>query len=153
MPVKELAPLPNPPSPKHLSFNRPPGSPSALPNPRKKTYSDMYLAKKASSQKPLAAIQPTPSVGGHWGNTGSLSSGNDRGAPLFTPRHSSVSDDHSTASIMQPNSSMSVTWPHSGSMALSKVTNQITADTSKLTGGNNNNYYDIIAFLSSFERP
>lgn len=134
MPVKELAPLSNPPSPKHLPFHPPPESPSALSNPRKKTYSDMYLAKKASSQKPLAAIQPTPSAGGHWGNNvSSLSGANDRGAPLFTPRHSSVSDDHSTST---PNSSMSVTWPHSGGGgALSKVTNQITADTSKITGG------------------
>ncbi len=132
MPVKELAPLSNPPSPKHLPFNPLSESPSVLPNPRKKTYSDMYLAKKAS-QKPLAAIQATPSAGGNWGL---LSSANDRVAPLFTPRHASVSDDQSTTATIQPNSSMSVTWPRSGGgVALSKVTNQITADTSKITGG------------------
>ena len=48
----------------------------------------------------------------------------------------SVSDDQSTTATIQPNSSMSVTWPRSGGgVALSKVTNQITADTSKITGG------------------
>ncbi len=135
MPVKELAPLPNPQSSKHLPFSPPPVSPSKLPIQRKKNYSDMYMVKVSSTQKPLAAVQPPPNTGGHWGNGGSsLSSANDRGPPLFTSRHASVGDEHT--SIMQPNASMSVTWPRpGGGVALMRGTNQITADTSKITGG------------------
>ncbi len=135
MPVKELAPLPNPQYAKHLPFSPPP-SKLHVPIQRKKNYSDMYMVKVSSAQKPLAAVQTHPSAGGHWGNESSLSSANDRGPPLFTPRHASVGDEQHT-SIMQPNASMSVTWPRSGGgVALTRGTNQITADTSKITGGN-----------------
>ena len=139
MPVKELAPLPNPLSPKHL-FTPPPVSPSSLTTPRQMTYSDMFKAKKASSQKPLpltqslATVQPPTTTGGPWTNGGVLSSTNERAQPLFTSRHASVGEDQSRT--VPPNASMSVTWPRSGGgVSQMKLTNQISADTSKLTGG------------------
>lgn len=140
--MQELAPLPNPlspnlPSPNHLPFTPPPSSPSVLNTPRKKSYSDMFMTKMAVSHKqPLGAIQPSPSSAGHWVNGGSLFSPNDRGPPLFTPCHPSIRDEQSQTIPL--NASMSVTWPRTGgggSTTRTRMTNQISVDTNKLTGG------------------
>ena len=98
------------------------------------------MAKKASSQKPLpltqslAVVQTPPTSGGHWSNGSSFSGTNERGPPLFPSRHASIGDDQ--PQTIHPDASMSVTWPRSGGgVAQMRGTNQISADASKLTGG------------------
>lgn len=102
----------------------------------------------------LAAVQPTNGLGGlasyrnSLGSLGSPIKSSDKGVPLFTPRQtpSLPSEDltytqqsyspTTSGMALNPNTSMSVTWPRSGGGGtLTKATNQISADVSKVTGG------------------